>query len=212
MALWDGDSGAGTVLARRALVLARGQAEVLVPMILDVLDEAGCGFPAVDRFGVTMGPGAFTGLRIGLAVARGLALATGRPLVGITTFDAVVQGLAGEAIGGRRILVAIESRRDDLFVQLFGSNRTPLGPPEGLRPDRVAQGLPAGPMLVAGDGAPHLRAALAGRPDVVFADGTGVPDAAVVARLAASREPDAAPPAPFYLRPPDARLPGAPGR
>jgi len=207
-AVWD----EGRVTARRAEPMARGQAEALVPMAEAALAEAGIGFDRLDRVAVTVGPGAFTGLRIALAAARGFALAAGLPVVGITTFDAVAHGLPREEREGRTVLVAVDSRRAEPFLQLFGPDLQPVGEPAMFEPAAVpgwlAGLLPAGPLLIAGDGAGLLAPVLEGRPDTVFADGPGTPDAAVVAALGAEREVGL-PAQPFYLRPPDVTLPKA---
>ncbi|MCW2235585.1 tRNA (adenosine(37)-N6)-threonylcarbamoyltransferase complex dimerization subunit type 1 TsaB [Azospirillum canadense] len=203
----------GRVTARRAEPMARGQAEVLVPMAEAALAEAGVGFDGLDRIAVTVGPGAFTGLRISLAAARGFALAAGLPVVGITTFDAVAHGLPVEEWQGRAVLVAVDSRRAEPFLQLFTPELEPLGEPAMPDPAAVPAWLaglfPHGPLLVAGDGAGLLRPLLEGRPDTAFAAGPGTPDAAVVAALGASRAVGL-PPQPFYLRPPDVTLPRPP--
>ena len=134
----------------------RGQSEVLIPMAREVLAEAGADFPSIDVFGVTTGPGAFTGLRIGLAAARGMALASGRPLVGVSTFEAVAHGVPAEELEGRRsVLVAVESRREDIFVQSFDSKLIPIDEARSVRPEDLV--LPDTPVLVAGDGAARLR-------------------------------------------------------
>ena len=211
-ALWHD----GVILARRFAVMDRGQSEVLIPMVREVLAEAGAGFPSIDVFGVTVGPGAFTGLRIGLAAARGMALASGRPLVGVSTFEAVAYGVPVKELEGRQLLVAVESRREDIFVQTFDCKLNAIDEPWSVRPENLI--LPDTPVLLAGDGAPRLRPLFDGsegwpaaiRDDVRFAAGTGFPDAADVARLVASRgmgAAGAAPPQPFYLRPPDVTLP-----
>src|SRR5690242_4919107 len=77
------------VRASRFARIERGHADILAPMIKEVMDEAGVGFPALDRIGVTLGPGTFTGVRTGIAMARGLALALDRPIAGIDTLSAI---------------------------------------------------------------------------------------------------------------------------
>jgi tRNA threonylcarbamoyladenosine biosynthesis protein TsaB len=210
----------GAILARRFAIMDRGQSEILIPMVREVLDEAGTDFPSIDVFGVTVGPGAFTGLRIGLAAARGMALAAGRPLVGVSTFEAVAYGVPPEELEGRQMLVAIESKREDIFVQSFDNKLIEIGEAHSVRPENLV--LPNMPVLVAGDGAARLRPLFDGSAgdrtgltgsDVRFAIGAGFPDAADVARLVASRgtghagATGAVPPQPFYLRPPDVTLP-----
>lgn len=209
-AVWD----EGRVIARRSEPMARGQAEALVPMAQAVLEDAGLGWDGLDRIAVTVGPGAFTGLRIALAAARGFALAAGLPVVGITTFEAVAHGLPVEERAGRAVLVAVDSRRAEPFLQLFAPGLTPAGEPAMPDPaavpgwlDAGLMALPAGvPLLVAGDGAGLVRPLLDGRPGIAFAAGSGMPDAAVVAALGAAREAGL-PAQPFYLRPPDVTLP-----
>ena len=159
VALWHD----GAIVARRFAVMDRGQSEVLIPMAREVLAEAGADFPSIDVFGVTIGPGAFTGLRIGLAAARGMALASGRPLVGVSTFEAVAHGVPAEELEGRRVLVAVESRREDIFVQTFDNKLIAIDEPRSVRPENLV--LPDTPVLVAGDGAARLAALFDGRPE-----------------------------------------------
>ncbi|MBB3262964.1 tRNA threonylcarbamoyladenosine biosynthesis protein TsaB [Azospirillum sp. OGB3] len=207
-ALWDD----GAVTVRRREPMARGQAEALVPLAQAVMMEAGCAFDALDRIAVTVGPGAFTGLRIALAAARGFALAAGLPVVGITSFDAIAHGLPEAERDGHAVLVAVDSRRSEPFLQLFRPDLTPFGEPAMLEPVAVPGWLDgllaggAGPLLVAGDGAAALRPLLEGRSETAFAEGAGTPDAAVVAALGAMRDVGL-PAQPFYLRPPDVSLP-----
>jgi tRNA threonylcarbamoyladenosine biosynthesis protein TsaB len=195
-----------TVLAHAADAMTRGQAERLMPMIDEVLRAAGIGYAALDRIAVTVGPGAFTGVRIALAAARGLALGTGAATIGITTFDAVWHGLAPSERDGRRVLAAIDSRRAEPFLQLFDAGGASAGDAVMLDPAAVSGWLPQGPLLVAGDGAAALRPVLDGRPGLAFAEGSGLPDARVVARLGVIRAVGA-PPQPAYLRAPDVSLP-----
>lgn len=115
----------GTVRARRLEPMARGQAEALLPMVRAVLDEAGAAFADLDLLAVTVGPGAFTGLRIGLAAARGLALATGLPCLGVTTLEAVAQAVPAAARTGDAILAVLDTRRDDVYAQTFGNDLNP---------------------------------------------------------------------------------------
>ena len=155
----------GAVVARRFAAMDRGQSEVMIPMVQAVLDEAGVTFGRLDGLGVTVGPGAFTGLRIGLAAARGIALASGLPLVGVTSFEAVAHGVPSAERSGCPLLVALESRREDVFVQSFDSELNPLDEPRAVRPADLD--LPEGPWLVAGDAAARLAAALGARPETL---------------------------------------------
>ena len=201
----------GVVRAVRRQAMARGQAEALLPMVRAALDEAGLGFADLDRLAVTIGPGSFTGLRIGLAAARGLALATGLPLTGITTLEALAAAADPAARQGRGTVVLIDSRRGDVFMQIFGADAVPLSEPAAADPAALDALLPAGPLLLAGDAAPAALDVLAraGR-DVALAADSALPDPVAVARLAAERPLPEGPVTALYLRAPDVTLPRPP--
>src|ERR1700750_2022211 len=82
------DTERGAILARESVPMARGHAEALMPLIKRVLDRAALDIGSYDRIAVTTGPGSFTGLRVGIAAARGIGLAAGKPVVGLTTLAA----------------------------------------------------------------------------------------------------------------------------
>ena len=195
----------GAILAHGLRDMARGQSEALIPMVAEVMAEAGLGFEALDLLAVTVGPGAFTGLRIGLAAARGLALASGLPLAGVSTSLAVAAGVPLAERVGRVIVVAVDSRRDEAWVQAFDETLTPLGEVEALLPEQAAARF-TGPVVLAGDAAMRLLPLM---PQAVMANSPGWPDAALVAPLAAAlwAKGDALAPEPLYLRPPDVTLP-----
>lgn len=194
----------GRVLARREVVTARGHAEILMPMIETVRAEAGLGWNAIGLIGVGVGPGSFTGLRIGLATARGLALAGGIPVAGATTTEALAWAVPAEERAGRTLLVLIDGKRDDLFMQGFDSDLRPLGDPLAALPEAIPALFP-GPLLLAGDGVGRAASFL---PDAVLSSVDGGVDAVSLARLAVLRyaEGRALPPTPLYLRPPDVTL------
>ncbi|HXQ50280.1 MAG TPA: tRNA (adenosine(37)-N6)-threonylcarbamoyltransferase complex dimerization subunit type 1 TsaB [Stellaceae bacterium] len=201
---------ASGVAARRVRAMERGQAEALMPMIDDVLAEASMRFADLDLLAVTVGPGSFTGVRIGLAAARGLALATGLPLVGITSFAAAAAGVPPARRGGRPLAVALDSKREEIFLQVFAPDGPVLA--AGVMVERAAieAALPPGPVLVAGDAAARLVSWVPGR--AALASGTGLPDPGDIARLAlASWRPGQtlSPPRPLYLRAPDTTPPRA---
>ena len=152
-----------------------------------------------------MGPGAFTGIRIGLAAVRGLGLAAGLPVAGVLTTEAVAAAVPAAERRGRTLMVALDSKRDDLWVQIFDAGGIALGPPAALAADAAAA-LVAGPLALAGDAAPVIAGL---RPDALVCTSPGWPDAAVVAGLAARcwAEGRALPPEPVYLRPADVTLP-----
>jgi tRNA threonylcarbamoyladenosine biosynthesis protein TsaB len=188
------------VLATKIIVAERGHAQLLIPMLSDLLGEAGLAFGDIDRFAVTTGPGSFTGIRVALSTAHGLALGTGKPIVGVTVFEAMAAATADVA---NRLLVAIDSRRAELFVQMFDTRGAARTEPAMLPPEAVPSWAGPGALTVTGDAAglvaPHLAGMIANPPETW----TARVDPVFVARLAEDR-PAGPPPAPFYLRAPDA--------
>jgi tRNA threonylcarbamoyladenosine biosynthesis protein TsaB len=175
--------------------------------------DAGADFADLDLIAVTVGPGAFTGIRIGLAAARAMALSAALPIVGVTTLEAVAH--AQDALAGP-LLVALDTKREDVYVQLFDAERTALSEPRAAMPGDVGALLPEGPLAIAGDAAETVIAALGAKSGGLSRlQGPDIPDAAVVAEIAASRgevsalKQELSPPAPLYLRPPDATPPAA---
>jgi tRNA threonylcarbamoyladenosine biosynthesis protein TsaB len=206
-AVWED----GTIRAYAASETPHGATEALVPMLERVLAEAALGLQDVHRLGVTVGPGHFTGLRAGLAVARGLVLATGLPAAAITTLEAVAAATDPTERRNRAVVVAIDSKRAEPYLQVFDDTLSPLSAPVAAAVDDfvASQRLPS-EILVAGDAAPRLAAALhrVGR-DPELAKSDPQPDAAVVAALAATRAPVDGALRPFYLHPPAVKLPAA---
>jgi len=190
----------GKTLAARTVLAERGHAQLLIPLLSGLLDEAGLAFGDIDRFAVTTGPGSFTGIRVALAAAHGLALGTGKPIVGVTVFEAMA---AAPRTAATRLLVAIDSRRAELFVQLFDAMGVPLAEPAMLAPEAVAGWAGPGALTLTGDAAALVAPHLAGMIDNGPESWAARVDPEIVARLAADR-PVGPPPAPFYLRPPDA--------
>jgi tRNA threonylcarbamoyladenosine biosynthesis protein TsaB len=200
----------GAVVARRLEQPGRGHAERLMLMVEEVMAEGGLAYGALDALAVTVGPGTFTGVRIGLATARGLALALGRPLAGVTTCEAIACAVEP----GGPFAVVLGAGREHLYVQAFAADGLPAGEP-ALLARAEAEGALAPGLRLAGDAAEGLVAAHPARG--WRAVPPALPDAARIAGLVAGRRaagmawPEG-PPAPLYLRPPDARLPaGAEG-
>lgn len=190
----------GAARAVRSEPMARGHQERLAPMVAEVMAEAGLDFAALHRIGVTVGPGSFTGLRVGLAFAKGLGAALSRPVVGVGT----LQALAADDPAPGATVAVIDARRGQAYLQAFESGR-PLAPPEALAladaPARLA-GLRV--RRLAGPGAPLLAAAF---PEAQV-DAIGGPDPLALARLVEAAPWPDGPPRPVYLRAPDAKLPG----
>lgn len=200
----------GTVLAARSEAMGRGQAEALVPMMEAVMRAAGVAYADLDRVATTVGPGSFTGMRVCLATARAVGAAAGKPVIGITTTEALAAAVPPEARAGRRVLAAVDSRRADLFLQLFGSDGVALGAPFSAEAEAARTLLAEAPTLVTGDAAGLLDPLPDGA--ATFAAAGEPPDPAVVAALAAERAEPEAPPSALYIRPPDAALPANGGR
>jgi len=209
----------GAVAAHRSAVMARGHAEALMPMVLEALAAAGLAFADLDAVAVTVGPGAFTGLRIGLAAARGIGLAAGVPVLGATTLEVLARAVPEAERKGASVVAVVESKRADLYVQAFGADLAPLGAPASLMPEALAEALPAGPLVLVGDGAGRAADALGTGGRITLSTADPHPDARVLAAIAAERLADVgseihelAPPEPLYLRPPDAKRPAGGGR
>ena len=208
---WRGDS----VRARRSQRRARGHAEVLMPMIEAVMAKGGLDFATLDHLAVTVGPGTFTGIRIGLAAARGLGLAAQCPVLGLTTLETVAASARGAVRAGEAIVVAIDARRGEVYAQAFDAELVALGDARASAPEAAAARAPNGSGLVIGSGADMLWDAIAAhRPHYRRAPAAGhLPDAADLAWLAARRIARggidrAGPPRPLYLRAPGARAQG----
>ena len=184
------------VLARRVEPMSRGHQERLAPLVQEAMVEAGLGFDRLDRIGVTVGPGSFTGLRVGLAFAKGLAAALAIPAVGVGSLEALAEPERGN------VVAVLDAKRGQVYLQAF-SDGVPVSAPDALPIETAAARLAEfAPDILIGTGA-ALMADVRPGVRVVPAD---VTDPVAVARLAAGRSP--VPPRPLYLRAPDAKLPG----
>ncbi len=205
----SGDAGV-EVLGSTVERFETGHAERLVPMIDEVMASAGVTFGDLDRLAVTVGPGTFTGTRIGVAAARGLALVTGTAVVGVSSL-AVMAEVAASELGireaGEDLIVAVDARRGEVYTQLFGTSASdPQSPPLLLPTEEAALLGGSHAFVVVGSGGAVVAeaAARAGRrakarlPDLL-------PDATALAALAVGLSPGEGPVAPLYLRPPDAK-------
>ncbi len=176
--------------------IGRGHAERLMPMIAVAMAEAGLAFADLDRIVVTVGPGSFTGLRVGIAAARGIALAIDRPAIGIGTLD-VLAAAARLLAGPVPVLALLDARRGELYGQAFAADGRALSPPEAAAADHFVGLLRPG-MVLAGSGAALLPA------EAPVAHRSGTPDIADLVALGADA-PVGGSPRPLYLRPPDAK-------
>jgi tRNA threonylcarbamoyladenosine biosynthesis protein TsaB len=202
-AVLDTDRKGG--LISRSLPMARGHAEALMPMIAAVMSAAETEFTDLDRIAVTVGPGSFTGLRVGVAAARGIALATGKPVVGLTTLAALAAPFF-DADETKALLAVIDARHSQVYMQLFGPGGGSLIAPLLVPLRDAIRAAIASPTRIVGNAARlveaawpdnerrPLQVALVRSPDIVW-----------VARLGAAATADSGSVKPLYLREADAQ-------
>jgi len=193
------------VLASEQLAMARGHAEALIPLIAKVMAAADVPFADLDRIAVTTGPGSFTGLRVGISAARGIALSSGKPAFGLTTLAA----FAAPYIASDDTLslaVAIDARHEHVYLQVFGpGGRTLVAPRIASLRDavRIAAN---GRTRVVGPAARMIATAWpSNEPRPALVEEKKVPDITWVARLGAVANGGASTIKPLYLRAPDAQ-------
>lgn len=191
----------GRTLAALREPMVRGHQERLAEMAAEALSQAGLAPADLDRIAVTVGPGSFTGLRVGLAFAKGLALALSRPCVGVGTLEALAHGRPGF------VAAVLDARRGRVYLQAFVDGRAVMAPDAldvEVAAARLAELWRGGPAQLVGSGAPLLAEVLGG----AEIEAGACPDPAVVAEIAAGRAAGPAP-RPLYLRAPDAKIAGA---
>lgn len=198
---------AGNQSAREFEWRPRGHAEVLASMIRRVMGQADMSFNQLDRVAVTVGPGSFTGLRVGIATARGIALAADIPIIGISSLEAVAANVEQDTKQALPICVMFDARRGEVYAQLFGASLEALSEPCACAPAAVADILPAQKTIGIGSGVELVLQALGAEQAqmLVPSEALNVPDAAIIAKLAQTREPESMPAEPLYLRAPDAK-------
>lgn len=201
-AVFDGERG--TVLAEEAIPMARGHAEALMPLVARVMTAAGLNFNDVDRIAVTVGPGSFTGLRVGLSAARGLALASGKPAVGLTTLAAFAAPYLASNDGAATI-AAIDASHGNVYFQVFGNAHADHTPRIATIAE-AAQAAPQNRSRIVGSAADLIAAAWpAEKAPPLSVEARPAPEIAWVAHLGAAAQDTSVPPKPLYLRAPDAR-------
>ena len=198
------DTRSSRLIAHESQLMKRGHAEALMPLIARVMAASGIGFDALDRVAVTTGPGSFTGLRVGLAAARGIGLAAGKPVVGITTLTAYAAPVVSRD-AGHPVISAIDARHDHVYYQVVSSDGGSLVKP---RVAPIAEALEAAQF-----GAPHLVGNAAGLlaarwpadAPPVQVDAQPAPEISWLAWLGVAVDPETALARPYYLRAPDAK-------
>src|SRR5512133_1147257 len=195
----------GGIAATETIVMTRGHAEALMPLVARVMIRAGIEFGDLDRIAVTIGPGSFTGLRVGISAARGIALAAGKPAIGLSTLAAFAAPLIAED-DSTHVVAAIDARHDQVYLQVFGiGGRTLVAPRIATRRDAVRAAI-TGPARIIGSAAKQVAAAWPkGAEPPLQVEHRSAPDIDWVARLGAAAAEGYGPPKPLYLRAPDAQ-------
>jgi len=194
--LWD--EAADRVLATEERDIGRGHAEQLMDVIAAVIGKVGRDYADLSRIAVAIGPGSFTGIRVGVAAARGLGLALGIPVAGVTTLEAIAADARAET--GGDVTVAVNGGRGQIFVQSFDAAGIQFDEPAAVEAADAASVVPASVDFLAGNAADAVAAAFARPVETGIDRATG--SVATVARLSAV-SPHA--PVPLYLRGADAK-------
>jgi tRNA threonylcarbamoyladenosine biosynthesis protein TsaB len=187
------------------LVLERGHAEALMPLLEQVMGTVDGGFASLNRIAVTIGPGSFTGLRVGLAAARAIGLAVGAPVVGVTTLAALCAPMLGRETG-RMAAAAIDARHGHVYFQALSPKGGLVASARHCSLKDAVRMIGAGPVSLAGSGATLVaQECWAIGLDAVVVDASPGLDIRWVARLGMLADPAAAPPRPLYLKAVDAK-------
>lgn len=194
--------------AERFEAIGKGHAEKLLPMIREVMQDARLSFDELDKIAVTNGPGGFTGLRAGLAAARGLALASGKPLVAIGSLELMALAVSREAAvmaASLPLIVVADARKGDVFFQAFRSVADPVATAGAVLAsvEAAAAMLPAGGCILAGSGARAVATTAGGRRDIRIIDSVSAHARDLM--VTAAELEAGGPVTPVYLRAPDAK-------
>jgi tRNA threonylcarbamoyl adenosine modification protein YeaZ len=195
------DTDRGRETGRHVLDLGKGHAEHLMAVIEAALGQAGAGYSALGRIAVSVGPGSFTGVRVGVSTARGLALALKIPAIGISTLEAVAA--ESHADNTAKVLVAFESAGGALQAALYSPRGETLMAPAIVQADEAVRLAHEHSPTLAGTAA--RRIAEASGVDLTIGSELNTADIGIYARLCATKGDDAEKPKPLYLREPDAR-------
>lgn len=198
------DTGLATILASETQVMVRGHAEALIPLIGSVMAQASLRFSEIDRIAVTTGPGSFTGLRVGIAAARGIGLAAAKPVVGLTTLAALAAPYIA-ADDTLPIAAVIDARHNHVYLQLFGAGGRTLIPPRIVPLREAVHAAMAAAARLVGSGAGMIAQHWPNQEPPQLVDERRAPDIDWVARLGAAADESQAAPKPLYLRAPDAQ-------
>ena len=210
IALFEDD----VLVAEDSRRVSNAHGESLMPMVSALFDRVGWRPGDIARWGVGIGPGSFTGVRIAVATAKGIALATGAELVGVTSLDAIAQGLGGD---GELVVSTVSAGKGELYVQARRGGSVVLSPTH-LPIARVAvevgvAGSGSRSVVVVGEAAKAVDWSALGSAVVLQTEPPhDLPHASAVGRIAAARAAeDADALEPFYVRPPEITMPKARG-
>lgn len=184
------DSSSSKLLSAVSEEIGKGHAERLMAVIDQALDEAGIDLHAIGKIAVVIGPGSFTGIRVGVAAARGLALSLGIECVGVSTLETLAASHLAISHSDKPVLVAMDAKREEIYAQAFDTDGSSLNEPAALSAedlDKLAASLSA-----------ELTGSWASKAADRFDIGT-------VARLGAGKDAAGTRPKPLYLRGPDAK-------
>ncbi|HTJ03192.1 MAG TPA: tRNA (adenosine(37)-N6)-threonylcarbamoyltransferase complex dimerization subunit type 1 TsaB [Methylovirgula sp.] len=203
------EAGADAPESAETIVMQRGHSEALLPMIERVMAHAEGGFAALSRIAVTVGPGSFTGLRIGIAAARAIGIACNVPVVGVATLAALAAPLILQQKPGL-VVPAIDARHGNIYLAAFDQSGHVQVAPRLASLREAVPLLDGNPLRLIGSGAPMLaiEAATAGRAVEMAGEGSA-PDIVYVARLGLLADPNT-PARPLYLKAPDVKVPPPP--
>jgi tRNA threonylcarbamoyladenosine biosynthesis protein TsaB len=199
------DDDRGGIIASETLPMVRGHAEALMPLIARVMHLAEVEFTELDRIAVTTGPGSFTGLRVGIAAARGIALAAGRPAIGLSTLAGFAAPLIAED-DTTHVVTAIDARHNNVYLQVFGPGGRTIVAPRVASLREALRAAMTGPARIVGTAADMMAAAWprSAEPPVLV-EQRSAPDIGWIARLGVAVADGYGPPKPLYLRAPDAQ-------
>ena len=199
--------GVARTLVLRETLMARGHAEALMPMVAEVMQESGTAFADLDLIAATLGPGSFTGVRIAIAAARGLALVTHAKLFGTDSLSVMARSaFASGEVGAAPFAVAVDARRGMLYLGLYDEAARKLEGPLLIAPDEALCLLPPNLRMAVGSGAALLVEAGARQGRVIEARLPELqPSAGALAEIASASGETLPALRPLYLRPPDAR-------
>lgn len=195
------DTEARAELGRSVRDIGKGHAEQLMGVIEEALQGAGLRYPDLGAVAVSVGPGSFTGVRVGVAAARGFALALKIPAVGVSTLEALA-AQARAVYGARPVLVVLDAKREEIYAALYAPDGSMLGAPAALSL-AAAAALAAGRPILAGTAARIIADRLGGGFDI--GPETATPDIGFFAAIAAAGPLTGGRPKPLYLRAPDVR-------